>query len=254
MKSKMEKLPHLADIGTNEQKLFHGTSDETTIRHICYQNFNPQMHGQRGTVYGQGVHFSSAAKYSHQSTQPCVEKNGRRFLFLARVLVGKSTLGKAEFQHATPLEPARPRGSMYDSCVDNTSDPTVFVIFDSDQCYPEFLIEYESREKERPRSTGAESGGVAHRSGAWSAAALRGLVAAAAASTPGRHAARSPVVTCQSTTPVSASLAVAAATCPVSPSVTATSSATETKTSPVTTPSGAVPPSPDTSMKGCIVM
>jgi len=90
MKSKMEKLPHLAGgIGVREQMLFHGTPDEATVRCICHQNFDPRTHGRHGTVYGKGVYFSSSAKYSHQYTQPCPEKSGRRFMFFALVLVGR---------------------------------------------------------------------------------------------------------------------------------------------------------------------
>jgi len=151
MKSKMEKLPHLVGVGTEEQFLFHGTPDEATVRCICYQNFDPRMHGRHGTVYGKGVYFSSTAKYSHQYTRHCVEKNGRRFMFLARVLVGKSVVGNPELQRPPPVNPSRPHGSLYDSCVDSTSTPTIFVIFDNDQCYPEFLIEYELCEKEAQR-------------------------------------------------------------------------------------------------------
>jgi len=144
----MEKLPHLAGVGANERNLFHGTPDEATVRCICSQNFDPRMHGRHGTVYGKGVYFSATAKYSHQYTQPCPKSSGRRFMFFARTLVGKSTLGKPELQRPPPVDPSRPHGALFDSCVNNTSNPTIFVFFDNDQCYPEFLIEYEFYEQE----------------------------------------------------------------------------------------------------------
>ncbi len=41
-----------------------------------------------------------------------------------------------------PVNPLKPHGDLYDSVVDNPSDPSVFVVFEFDQCYPEFLISY----------------------------------------------------------------------------------------------------------------
>ena len=151
MKSKMEKLEHLSAVGAKEQKLFHGTPDEATVRCICYQNFDPRMYGRHGTVYGKGAYFSTSAKYSHQYTRPCWKTDGRtrRYMFFARVLVGKSTVGNPELQRPPPVDPSRPHGALFDSCVNRSSNPTIFVIFDNDQCYPEFLIEYESYDEER---------------------------------------------------------------------------------------------------------
>ena len=41
-----------------------------------------------------------------------------------------------------PLIPQKPHGDLYDSVVDNPSNPAIFVVFEFDQCYPEFLISY----------------------------------------------------------------------------------------------------------------
>ena len=141
----MEKLPHLAAFGVSERKLFHGTPDERTVRCICNQNFDPRMYGRHGTVYGKGIYFSTTAKYSNRFT---ATNSGRRFMFLARVLVGKSALGKSEMQQPPQLDPSRPHDVLHDSCVNRSSNPTIFVIFEKDQCYPEFLIEYEECEKD----------------------------------------------------------------------------------------------------------
>ena len=94
MKSKM-KLPHLAATGVSQCGLFHGTPDEATVRCICHQNFDPRMHGRHVTVYGKGVYFSTTAKYSDGYSQ----NSGRRFMFVARVLVGKSAIGTCSVLH-----------------------------------------------------------------------------------------------------------------------------------------------------------
>jgi len=169
----MERLLHL---GAREKTLFHGTPDEDTVRCICNQNFDPRMHGRHGTVYGKGVYFSTTAKYSNQYTNPCPRNRGRSFMFFGRVLVGECTLGKPEMQRPPAVDPTRPHGALFDSCVNNTMSPTIFVIFDNDQCYPEFLVEYESFE--RDVTFDAVSGGVTHRVGA-AVTTQRGAAAAA---------------------------------------------------------------------------
>ncbi len=40
------------------------------------------------------------------------------------------------------MDPQKPHGDLYDSVVDNPSNPAIFVVFEFDQCYPEFLISY----------------------------------------------------------------------------------------------------------------
>lgn len=61
-------------------------------------------------------------------------------MFACRVLVGYYARGAARFNHP-PAKNAE--GSLYDSCVDDPRHPSVFVVFDRYQIYPEFLITYE---------------------------------------------------------------------------------------------------------------
>lgn len=64
-------------------------------------------------------------------------------MFLARVLVGKFVGGSPKLRKPPPLCPKEdPYGKCYDSCVDDVNNPKIFVIFDSNQAYPEYLIEY----------------------------------------------------------------------------------------------------------------
>ena len=56
-------------------------------------------------------------------------------MFLSLVLVGAYTQGE---QNVT-----RPP-QLYNSCVDDMTDPNIYVIFHDDQSYPEYLIEYKS--------------------------------------------------------------------------------------------------------------
>ena len=64
-------------------------------------------------------------------------------MFVARVLVGKYSGGSSKLRKPPPLDPkSDPFGKCYDSCVDDIHMPKIFVIFDSAQAYPEYLIEY----------------------------------------------------------------------------------------------------------------
>ena len=65
-------------------------------------------------------------------------------MFFARVLAGKCARGKPNFRTPPPLKPKDPYGKCYDSCVDVTGSPSVYVIFETAQTYPEYIIEYTS--------------------------------------------------------------------------------------------------------------
>lgn len=68
-------------------------------------------------------------------------------MFLARVIVGRYTRGKRTYRKPPAVDLFVPYGKCYDSCVNYVDDPTLFVIFDSSQYYPEYLIHYTNRPK-----------------------------------------------------------------------------------------------------------
>ena len=49
--------------------------------------------------------------------------------------------GNPSYTRPPPLKPGG--YELYDSCVDNVSNPTMHIVFERDQCYPKYLIEYE---------------------------------------------------------------------------------------------------------------
>ncbi|XP_062860334.1 protein mono-ADP-ribosyltransferase PARP12-like [Trichomycterus rosablanca] len=124
----------------NERLLFHGTS-ESLIDAICDQNFDWRICGKHGTLYGKGSYFARDASYSDgysQSVNSTMKK-----MFVARVLVGHYTCGSSTIVRP----PAKTTGKdLYDSCVDDISNPSIFVIFEKYQIYPEFIIEYSPEE------------------------------------------------------------------------------------------------------------
>lgn len=60
------------------------------------------------------------------------------FMFLARVLVGRSCTGTNDMRR--PGKDSEDRDTH--SAVDSVHRPSVFVIFDNTQCYPEYIIQY----------------------------------------------------------------------------------------------------------------
>ncbi|XP_077372714.1 protein mono-ADP-ribosyltransferase PARP12 isoform X3 [Festucalex cinctus] len=118
-----------------EQYLFHGTSN-SLIAAICEQNFDWRMSGIHGTAYGKGSYFAKQASYSNEYAKA---SGGKKSMFVALVLVGDYTKGYS--QYARP--PAKGTSTtLYDSCVDDEMNPNIFVIFESHQIYPEYVIDY----------------------------------------------------------------------------------------------------------------
>lgn len=59
-------------------------------------------------------------------------------MIVARVLVGKYTQGHERLRRPPLISPNK----LYDSCVNNVANPSIFVIFDRSQYYPEYIIRY----------------------------------------------------------------------------------------------------------------
>lgn len=151
-----------------EQMLFHGTSAKN-VHSICTFNFNCRLSEKRrrGHIFGKGglwfwyflscfhiknffitttdfifvagtyfaKHASLANKYSKNASQ------STKVMLIARVLVGKYKIGHQDY--CTPDDDQDE--NIHDSCVDDAICPRVFVIFDSNQIYPEYVLEYRWR-------------------------------------------------------------------------------------------------------------
>ncbi|XP_009463383.1 PREDICTED: poly [ADP-ribose] polymerase 12-like [Nipponia nippon] len=125
----------------NEKLLFHGT-DASFMKAICIHNFDWRICGSNGTNYGKGSYFARDASYSHAYCQPAMKTN---IMFVARVLVGDYIKGNAAY--VRPPTKSFDRLRFYDSCVDDELNPSIFVVFEKHQIYPEYIIEYKQDEK-----------------------------------------------------------------------------------------------------------
>ncbi|CAN8218485.1 unnamed protein product [Coccothraustes coccothraustes] len=124
----------------NERLLFHGTSQES-LTLINRQGFNRSYAGLHAASFGNGTYFAVNASYSAHDQYSMPDMNGKKYMYLARVLVGEYSVGKKG-----SITPARKNFSnsveLYDSSTDNVSQPTMFIIFNDIQAYPEYLITF----------------------------------------------------------------------------------------------------------------
>ncbi|XP_078407579.1 protein mono-ADP-ribosyltransferase PARP12-like isoform X2 [Cetorhinus maximus] len=135
-KEQMKKVGNGTEVA--ERQLFHGT-DPQYIEAICQQNFDWRICGVHGTTYGKGSYFARDASYSHNY---CRRGQTTMTMFVARVLVGQFVKGSSSYLRP-PLRDGS-RVSYYDSCVNDVSNPSIFVIFEKHQIYPEYVIKYNS--------------------------------------------------------------------------------------------------------------
>ena len=93
------------------------------------------------TMYGNGVYFALDASYSARSTYSPPDANGRRYMYLTRVLVGEYTVGRQGLL-TPPAKNLSDPTDTFDSVVDKMRNPGIFVVFYDWQCYPEYLITF----------------------------------------------------------------------------------------------------------------
>ncbi|XP_061085443.1 protein mono-ADP-ribosyltransferase PARP11-like isoform X1 [Conger conger] len=153
---KKAQLRKIKRTDVDEKMLFHGTG-HSNVQAICTYNFDWRLTGSHGDVYGKGSYFARDAKYSSKFCHSTgkhnftLQKHGLapptfqseppyKSMFLARVLVGECTVGHPLFSR--PPSKDTTITNFYDSCVDDIVNPKIFVIFDSNQVYPEYLIEF----------------------------------------------------------------------------------------------------------------
>uniref|UniRef100_A0A8C0JBV6 Uncharacterized protein n=1 Tax=Chelonoidis abingdonii TaxID=106734 RepID=A0A8C0JBV6_CHEAB len=138
-KEQMKKKNGGKDV--DERLLFHGTKS-SHLEAICNHNFDWRICGVHGTNYGKGSYFARDAKYAHSYSQSAAKGNT---MFVARVLVGDFIRGDATY--VRPPQRATDMLTFYDSCVDNVLVPSIFVIFEKHQIYPEYIIDYSEEKK-----------------------------------------------------------------------------------------------------------
>ncbi|XP_029461153.1 protein mono-ADP-ribosyltransferase PARP14 isoform X2 [Rhinatrema bivittatum] len=122
----------------NERQLFHGTAPNT-LQAINKYGFNRSYAGMNAAMYGNGTYFAVEARYSAANAYSKPDATGQKYMYLARVLVGECCVGQQNIV-TPPSKSATDPTTLYDSVTDNPAKPSMFVIFNDIQAYPEYLI------------------------------------------------------------------------------------------------------------------
>ncbi|XP_076464939.1 protein mono-ADP-ribosyltransferase PARP14-like [Babylonia areolata] len=121
----------------NEKTLWHGTSADA-LTNINHHGFNRSYCGKNATMYGNGVYFAVNARYSASPQYSPPDPSGNRYVYQSKVLVGHPTTGNQNLR----VLPPRQGPILYDSATDNPNGPSMYVIFNDTQAYPEYMITF----------------------------------------------------------------------------------------------------------------
>ncbi|XP_068102379.1 protein mono-ADP-ribosyltransferase PARP14-like [Hyperolius riggenbachi] len=122
----------------NEKQLFHG-SDFESIQQVNQNGFNRSYAGRNAAVFGNGTYFARDASYSANPTYAKKDQKGQQHMYLARVLTGVFCEGEEDMIAPPPKDPANPT-ILYDSVTDDENNPSMFIVFNDIQAYPEYHI------------------------------------------------------------------------------------------------------------------
>mmetsp|Transcript_46465 Transcript_46465/g.124183 ORF Transcript_46465/g.124183 Transcript_46465/m.124183 type:complete len:224 (+) Transcript_46465:2564-3235(+) len=145
--------------GCNEWLLFHGTSPGNCDK-ICGQNFRLSLAGrgatwkdpeaQRGTpLYGDGVYFADRITKADEYSE--MVQAGHRFAGCHTVVISRVLGGRTQYCDTNEIDPAAlqkqvvtgPFHSVFGDRVAKLKKPyKEVVVYDSTQCYPEFIVYY----------------------------------------------------------------------------------------------------------------
>ena len=137
-KRKMDQIyaTQTASSVSHEHFLYHGTN-RTNVDNINANGFDRSYSGAaHGTALGNGTYFARDIAYS-AGYSTVDTSSGHKFLYVARVLVGRFCQGFSGMQHL----PNQKTGIPFD-CAVNVTTPSVFVIFRDIRAYPTYLYEF----------------------------------------------------------------------------------------------------------------
>ncbi|XP_060684061.1 protein mono-ADP-ribosyltransferase PARP12-like [Hemiscyllium ocellatum] len=123
----------------DERQLFYGWDSSPTST-VLKENFDWRTFGTHGEGYGKGSYLARDASYADKYFSTT---SATKTMFLARVLVGQFFKGRANY--CRPPSKDGLSTNLYDSCTDDGFNPSIFVIFEKHQIYPEYVIQYSNK-------------------------------------------------------------------------------------------------------------
>ncbi|GAB1599115.1 hypothetical protein Ahia01_000188700, partial [Argonauta hians] len=121
-----------SSISNEVKNLWHGTADYA-VHGINNNGFNRSYCGKNAVAYGQGVYFAKDIRYSAQDTYSTPDSSGIKRIYKCCVLVGQTIRGNPNLK-------VLPKP--YNSAVNDTNDPSIFVTFHDSQVYPQYSISF----------------------------------------------------------------------------------------------------------------
>ena len=128
-----------------ERKLYHGTSSDNAKK-ICNEGFNP-IFANAGGKWGVGVYFAKNSAYSSNPSYAKPDKDQVQQMFRCRVATGKYRKGRKGMKQPDQIDDGT--GKLYDSAVNRTRNPTIFVVFNENIAYPEYLISFKKIDRDK---------------------------------------------------------------------------------------------------------
>uniref|UniRef100_UPI000EF5005F poly [ADP-ribose] polymerase 14-like n=1 Tax=Ciona intestinalis TaxID=7719 RepID=UPI000EF5005F len=132
---KQEVLLHLQSDRVAEMDLYHGSPNYETIAGTY---FNRGYAGATGTLYGKGTYFATELQ---TAMKHCDRQDGYYTVILATVLTGNYTKGYGNMRDAG----VNKDGVLYDSSVDNESNPKFFVVYHDASAYPKYVVTFTTK-------------------------------------------------------------------------------------------------------------
>ena len=114
-------------------RLIHGTASPLQQKRIIHHGFHRSY--CPGGLIGDGIYFALRATYSNDDPYVMRKTPHRRELFISRVLLGNTTLGK----HGLKSPPPNHHAVHYS----DSDEIDEFCIFKHYQAYPEYIIQYD---------------------------------------------------------------------------------------------------------------
>jgi len=119
--------------GANEKHVFHG-SRANAYDIILKEGFDHRV-AHMGGAFGAGIYFAE----SSQTSSGYVAAASHRKMLFCRVLVGDLGPGKSGLRRPPEKKTFFGKSVLYDSV---GTENSVYVVFDNNQCYPEYVIHY----------------------------------------------------------------------------------------------------------------
>lgn len=92
------------------------------------------------------MYFASRANYSAQKKYSVPDQYGNQRMFICQVVVGKYTKGEKTMKVAPPLDPIKNEHLLFDTLVNDPTNPTIYVVMSDSQAYPEYLVTFRKSE------------------------------------------------------------------------------------------------------------